>query len=1065
MALDRGKKEVKLKTIDNHVPYVPAKSSFGIVYEAFEPTIKRLKNEAENVAAANYWQTFQTESSDQLYKFSVEFKNDPDGMKTAVDTYVNNLLEKVPPAYKLQATSMLMASRTHLVTNASNNRYNLDEAKFNFDNAKIWKNNNTNAENSIKVASEMPDFELSKGFINQNTADSILVINEQAHTDYELLVQKGSKETRSDSVHEKLINDNLIALHVSNGFHMMKTISENESELKALEWLKLLSENKNPTPIINKALEGNPAFIKFNNLLKDDDTRNDIIDKILSRYNDFKNERFTTNKSDGNINIEMHKEPNGILSWENFQGTEKSGHQVATDLGANVGSTKYNDIVEKVNYNNYIQGIISKYKHTNKLPDFKNEQEKKDVASAVLANFGIHDIQMGMDENGNFTDSFKTAAHVLSEMNIWPEEFTQYLKLDPAGDWSKPEVLRQFKEKILTYKYLTSNEVFPNWPGGDDFLKWASEQNLEYRNDVVAAEILNSYKDIDWEKRYNNIKTSFDDGREVNFMGMFIKDRMHESLRSTLFTPHAIVKLMMDEQNPYHKHLLSDTSTWMTTDPLKVMPPHAMMTFENMFINELTLMSNSNDFDVWAKVNAPLRKKAWHRTLQRLKDENWGVEVNTADGTPQLIQNPYHLVKGHFTNNDVYAALNKDFHLLNKDEQMAKYGTNNWGEVINNWFYEWADDGNKSRVKMELLNDGTNNYKMSFHKGGDTITLGQYFEPHAWGNVIDKDAPNSATEVVNHAADLMFTEFKKTDFFKSLDLKEAGIAEKFIYGMMRNGVKLSDWRFYPDIKNEFGPFGEGDVVITDELRPFYFLARMLGFDGDLREMRTNFQTMNAIANESKSFVKKINENRTITNMEKAVESMHPPHLLPHSKNNMELTFNTWVKENYQDQSLALTHKTNNWSAITSVGWDGEMDVNYYRDSRKFAVFAHPKNSIRASVKNIINHSTISTSANDIKKLYGDTPTIQEILEKLPYATNLTAYYESLDKHTDWEKTTKIDLMDNNQMHKLMKFIMKHEMGFEYYNKTFGTSNSYVDAVIFEGIQEAIFSYDGQLNKY
>ena len=54
---------------------------------------------------------------------------------------------------------------------------------------------------------------------------------------------------------------------------------------------------------------------------------------------------------------------------------------------------------------------------------------------------------MGMDENGNFTDSFRTAAHVLSEMNIWPEEFTQYLKLDPAGDWSKPEVLQQFKEK------------------------------------------------------------------------------------------------------------------------------------------------------------------------------------------------------------------------------------------------------------------------------------------------------------------------------------------------------------------------------------------------------------------------------------------------------------------------------------------------------------------------------------------------------------------------------------------------------------------------------------------
>ena len=133
MALDSGKKEVKLKTIDSHVPHVPAKSDLSIAYDSFKPTINRLQNEADATAAANYWQTFQLETTDQLYKFSKEFENNPDGMKGAVDTYINNLLEKVPPAYKRQATAMLMSSRSQLVLNASNNRHLLDEQKLMFE--------------------------------------------------------------------------------------------------------------------------------------------------------------------------------------------------------------------------------------------------------------------------------------------------------------------------------------------------------------------------------------------------------------------------------------------------------------------------------------------------------------------------------------------------------------------------------------------------------------------------------------------------------------------------------------------------------------------------------------------------------------------------------------------------------------------------------------------------------------------------------------------------------------------------------------------------------------------
>ena len=1062
MALDSGKKEVKLKTIDSHVPHVPAKSNLSIIYDNFKPTINRLQNEADATAAANYWQTFQLETTDQLYKISKEFENNPDGIKGAIDTYINNLLEKVPPKYKLQAASMLMASRSHLVTNASNNRYKLDESKLMFDNAQIWKSNNTNAENSIRVASEMPNSNLAKSAINDKTIEALLTVNEQSRHDYELMVKKGSKETRSDATHEKMINDELLALHISNGFHMMNAIGD---EKLALEWLKLLSLNKNATPLINselvkfgkyKNIENNPILIKYNEFLNDDDSREQVIDGILKRYSDFKKDRFTKKASDKSLNVDALKEPNNILSWENFNG-EQSGNEIAIEVGALPGSTKYNQIIEDVNYKNYIAAKVNTFYQGGKLIEFSSEQEKDDVASKILADYGIHTIQMGLDQNGEFTDSFKTASHLLKELNIFPNEFKNYLQIEAGGSYDKPEVLAQLKEKILAYNFLTSDNMFPNWNGADPFLKWAAEQGLESRNDVVAAEIANSYKDIDWESRAEKIAQSFHEGNEGNFLWMSW-NRLDNQISKEAHSPNAFLKLFMDEKNPLHKHILSqsDQTTWLPwkADASKIMPPNAKLTFEAMYLNELTLMAKSDNMDVWSKENKPLRKKAWHRTVQRLKDENWGIETNTSDGIPKLVKNPYWLTKGSFNNDDVYAHLNKTFHSKNKDELIAMFGTDNWEEVVKTYFVEYADNPN-GPVKIALDNDGTNNYRLTIHKGADAITLDGYFEPHRWTNVIDENAPNSATQVVNHAADLMFKEFQKTDLYKNLDKEKSLEAEKFIYGTMRMGVQLGDWRWYPDIP------GLNDTPI--ELRPFYYIANALGFEGDLRELRTTFETMNAIASESKSFVRKINENRNITNTEKAVEALYPPDKMPYSKNNMELNFQTWVQENYQDGSLALTHRTNNWGAVSSANWDGEMDVKYQRDSRKFAVFGHPKNSIRAAVKTILNHSTLTSKINDIDTRYGDMPTIEEILTM--YAEDTTSYLKALKQYSNFEPNDRIDLLDSNQMHKLLKFIVRHEMGHEYYKEKFGSSNAYVDAVIFEGYNNAIQSYNGELGKY
>jgi hypothetical protein len=55
-------------------------------------------------------------------------------------------------------------------------------------------------------------------------------------------------------------------------------------------------------------------------------------------------------------------------------------------------------------------------------------------------------------------------------------------------------------------------------------------------------------------------------------------------------------------------------------------------------------------------------------------------------------------------------------------------------------------------------------------------------------------------------------------------------------------------------------------------------------------------------------------------------------------------------------------------------------------------------------------------------------------------------------------------MNANEMHRLLKFIVQHEMGKDYYLNKFGPNSGYVNSVIFQGFNEAINSYNGELGK-
>ena len=60
----------------------------------------------------------------------------------------------------------------------------------------------------------------------------------------------------------KNITDSTKALHISNGFHMMRAIGD---EAKALEWLNLFANNKNPNAITDKEIQDNPIFEIYQN--------------------------------------------------------------------------------------------------------------------------------------------------------------------------------------------------------------------------------------------------------------------------------------------------------------------------------------------------------------------------------------------------------------------------------------------------------------------------------------------------------------------------------------------------------------------------------------------------------------------------------------------------------------------------------------------------------------------------------------------------------------------------------------------------------------------------------
>ena len=1043
MALKKDRSQVKIEAPSGNVPYVPAQSYLSIGIDAFKPTLDRLQREADQTAQANFFQDFQIKTRDQFEKFRNDFSMDPDKMKAAADTYSKTLLDSVPAAYKIQANAMLSAYSQNSIIFASGNKRKFDDNKLFADRDTKWKNWNSEAEFSMRNFNEA-EIDLAIPAINKEFLNSVLQINELAHEDYENLVALGKIKEKD---HIANINNQSEALIVSRGFHIMKTLYNNGQEVQALNWLNDFMNDKDQyDAMIDSDMENNPMYKVIRTLYEDDDNRMRIGNDILKKYKAFHRDAIFGKTKKPDIDFDMLKEPGNILAIENFKGGDVSMNEILDQIPVDIGSKKYTELVKYVANANRIQSIVSK---TEIIYNFESDEDREMWAKAVLANNGINKVQYSSLNS----DSFKIAMNIFAGQDYFPDEVRKYLTLNDAGSFKDEGSLTNLMEKSLMYQYLSNEELFPNVEYNHLFQKALDSgavNSIANGDFNRASSILESFQSENYDKKLANITAQYD-GNNASFEYMF---------NAQLKSPNAFLKFFQDKKDPLHDNLFAagDQTTWLAWEPKEIIPPNAMAQLKGMWIEEMTAMTTGENPDIWSKENSHLRSKAFNRVMKRMEDEGWGIETNTMDGKAKLVKNPFWKTYGTLDNNDVYAAIKEDFTLLNNNEKLSKYGTNKWEEV-EGYFRQYADNKDglvKISVDRQNYKDksGKHAYKLTMHIGDDMITLDKNFTPAAWTNLVDKNVPSSNAQLINHTTNQIFEDFKKTSWYDKLPEDKQHWTKRAIYSVIRNGIKLSDYRFYPDIP------GIDDVPA--EVRPFAWIAKTLGFDGDLREIRTELQMAATTANNNLSYQKKINNNRDLSDAEKVTESLLPPEETVMTENAMSLNFKQWALDNYENQELRLTHRTNNWTAVSSSGWDGEIDLNYKRDSRHFAVFAHPKDSIRAAVKSILNHSTLTNAINNVDKRYGSTPTYDEIFKM--YAEDNESYLRALESKTNFDRNDTVDIMNNNQLHSLLKFIVQHEMGREYYFEKFGKQNQYVNSVIFKGINEAINSYNGELGK-
>ncbi len=1062
MALKQGKKQVGLKAsvADNiGIPKFPDTNIAAQIAKPISEAIDSFRAVAEADAATDFKVSFNEKSRDHYLQLQEKFKFDPDGMKNAVDSYSKNLIQSSPTVYKGYVSNILAQKNLANLSYSTKNYRAMNDQKA-LDGFQFSRNDN---EDMLSMQlSNIVDTDAPITNINSYIANTTFKNHNEIYGSAEQALVNTNRYS-GNNLRKDLETDlqNTEILRITS---IMKKLDKGD----ALKYITNYAAGNDEVKISIDNLENaedinNPIFKKYENFVGNEFNRKKIVKNAMDLYENFNSEKIQSMMSaKQNYDLEGLQNPGEDFNIKLFQdGANSNATEYVLKNLPGISKTQFNKAVKITQDNILAQKIASNMDAGNQV-DFVDENQKKLVTSALLARHNIYNENITNVSNPKLAIAIDT----LSKYNLKPEAIIQTLNTKIDVDYNNPGMIKEYKNNLSLYNLMKSK--YPGLVVDNEFMY--QEGNLmgalSMQDDPTLASKLNSIaKDIPKNKE-NKIKLEQHLGLHAKETRSIMKDLISELDVNT--DTNWLVKFFKDKQNKYADIFNASSTTFGVSFAGTLLTQQVESKLLQHTITNLNHMNGGKEFDITSDKGKVMFKNALISSVEAINNEGYGATNFTGNSQTKIVKHPYEKEIG-FTGqgfqNSIIAIGNELQSTLSEAEQGERFGFKDFKNGVPNNIVDIIkteiDNGFENTI---IESDGTMNvhrkpnYHLKINHNGYTINLtegNKFFDPTGFGGMQQLTGKSaSRKDLINTLAEEKYNDFEKT-FGHLLDGNEGwqGFAKNVIFKTIKTGIEASDYKFYPDFP-----------LIDDvpaEVKPFAFIFKTLGIDVDLKPYYAEGAKINQNIEKYLSNDERVEANSRITPKDKLIESARPPEKMSYTEQNMSLKFRQHVYDNYQDKSLPLTFRTNNYMAVmkTDSAWVGEMtDVD---TGNQAAVFASPIDSIRAGMRVMINNSTLIN--NNTTKRYGDEPTIDEILST--YAEDTDIYLEALEQKTEFSRDTTINFFDSTQVSKLIKFMIEHEMGSEAFNKYYPPENQfYLDNMILEGYELGINSYGGKLGK-
>ena len=1064
MALKEGKKTVNLKAsvADNiGIPKFPTTNIAAEIAKPLSDIADTFRKTAEADAKVEWQYNFNKATRDHYLDLKEKFKFDPDGMRNAVDSYSKTTLANTPRVYKNVAENLLsqknLANMSYATTNYENQKTNNLLAGW----QETKSSTITDAGGTLETIVDNEN--LSAMDINSHIGN---VVFKNLNHNYGLFEEVGVGTNRYQGTQlAKDLNNDIIEVEALRIFSLMRKLGDVEG-MKLFTNYAAGENNFMVTPDdVN-----NPIFQKYSKDIENPLIRSKIISKVKSLYDDHRGAKINGLKnSDIKYNLDGLQDAGSLLDVHNFRdGVGNASNWVITNM-PNISQSQFGKAVEIVDKNIKVQTLVSKAINKGEIIDNWESNEQMELfQTAILRRYGINDTNLTDVENPQLA----TVMEVFKNQNMEPTAIIKKLEGNYNVNFNTQGMVEKFEKNLALYNYIKSKDMFPYVPianeniyiKANEFGILGGEESRE-----VRAETLNKIVgDKNFDKDLDKISKHIDDNIDVAVSNMRWTINMQDINTDTWWLKKT---LFPSGKNKFaHMFIPESTSLWYYGTK---MTPQVQGVWLDNTKRQLALMYGGKDIDINTNEGKVMFYKASMQALNSMNRQGYSATRLNGTGEITMIKHGFEKEVG-FTGQGLDSALIAQANWLKNNltdkEQKERFG-----------FVAITPDGKKTKpvdiyelMKTEIDNgyknliieptgtfnkNGKPNYHVKLIHENKIINLTQgdnYFDPTGLGSnkLASNQLPGSRAELMNTIAEKKFNLFmEKYGEYIDGDNAIEGWIRKFLFATTKTFIEASDYRFYPDFP--------GVKDVPAEVKPFGFIFKVLGKDLNVEDYYNQGAKINNEINDIISYDKQIVGNMKISAKDKLIESAFPPHKTSYTDQNIQLGFRQWAYNNYNNKDLPLTMRTNNLMAVmkTNQTWEGQLtDID---TGNQAAIFASPVDSIRAGVRVMINNSSLSLT--ETTKRYGDTPTIGEILSS--YAEKTDIYLDSLEEKTNFTRDTQINFFDSNQMMKLIKFMIEHEMGSEAFNEYYPPGKQrFLDAMILEGYNRGINSYGGKLGK-